>query len=565
MSTFRSLFLLFFLFCAHVLYAQKPSITPVPVQPLPPPQPIVQPVPFVRPATDSMKKIEILQGVQRMGWKKIDSLTELQTLAGNVRIRQGTTFFSCDSCVINQRTRVFEAFGKVHINDADTAHVYSDYLQYFIDKRLAFLKRNVKMTDGKGELTTNDLEYDVSTKIGIYRNGGKVVNGKTTLTSKEGYYYSDIHDVYFKKSVDLKDPAYVLKTDSLLYNTETEIARFMAQTFVRDSSGRTLITKEGFYDLKHKRTELGSNPVIQDKSLIITGKDIISNDSTGMTIITNNAVIRDTAEGRTVMAGQIFIDNKNESFLAIRKPVMIIKQDNDTIYLAADTLFSAKLTDLYKAIDTAAAKDTLKGVQVLNLDKVKNKDAKDSSNRYFEAFRNVRIFNDSLQARSDSLFYSLKDSVFRLFQNPVVWTNKSQIKGDTIYLFTKNKKADRLQVFENSLLINEVQPEIYNQVKSTRMDGYFIEGNIDSVRAKGSAETIYYIQDQDSAFLGINQSTCDILDIYFASQELRKVVFRSTVKGTMWPMRQKTPQEMRLTNFQWLEDRRPKTKFELFE
>jgi len=53
--------------------------------------------------------------------------------------------------------------------------------------------------------------------------------------------------------------------------------------------------------------------------------------------------------------------------------------------------------------------------------------------------------------------------------------------------------------------------------------------------------------------------------VYFQNNELSKVVFRSQVKGTLWPIRQKSPSEMRLKNFQWLEAKRPKTKYELFE
>ena len=97
------------------------------------------------------------------------------------------------------------------------------------------------------------------------------------------------------------------------------------------------------------------------------------------------------------------------------------------------------------------------------------------------------------------------------------------------------------------------------------MDGYFKEGALDSVRASGLAECIYYIQDEDSAYTGINESKSDILDVYFANQQLQKVVFRSAVSGTIWPIKQKDPKEMRLQNFRWLDARRPKTKFELFE
>ena len=134
-----------------------------------------------------------------------------------------------------------------------------------------------------------------------------------------------------------------------------------------------------------------------------------------------------------------------------------------------------------------------------------------------------------------------------------------------MYVFTKNKKAHRFEVFENSFMINESDPELYSQVKSTRMDGFFKDGSLDSMRARGFAECIYYIQDEDSAYTGINETKCDIMDVFFRDQQLHKVVFRSGVTGTIWPIRQKNPKEMRLTNFEWLESRRPKTKFELFE
>ena len=508
---------------------------------------------------DTTRTVEILPGVRKLEYRKVDSVTELQILAGNVKLRQGNSLFYCDSCVINKRLNLFEAFGNVHINDADTTDVYSGYLRYLTDKKIAYLTKNVILTDGKGKLTTNDLEYDLNTKVGIYKNGGTVFNKKTVLTSEEGYYYADLKDIYFKKNVVLKDPAYHLTSDSLLYNTETETARFIAETFIIDSSKRTIRTREGFYNLKSGKAEFGQRPVVQDGKTQATADKMYSDDSTGMTQLIGRAIIIDTAENRTVIADEIFFNRKNKSFLATKKPLMIIKQDEDSVFVAADTLFSAPLTELYGIKDSTQQKDTLKGVMVVDTKK------KDSTNRYFEAFRHVRIFTDSLQAVCDSMFYSFKDSVFRLFQNPVVWSNENQVTGDTIFLFTKNKKADKMKVYENSMLVNKVEPEVFNQVKSTRIDAYFTNGGIDSVRATGFAECIYYIQDEDSAFTGINQSQSDLMDIYFKEKELQRVVFRSAVKGTIWPIRQKTPQEMRLPGFNWLEEKRPKTRYELFE
>lgn len=515
------------------------------------------------PNADSSLLVEILPGVRKLEFRKINDSTQLQILAGNVKLKQGTSLFFCDSCVINNNTNTFEAWGNVHINDADTANIYSNHLRYLINKRLAYLDGGVRLTDGKGTLTTPDLEYDMTTDIGIYKKGGKVVNKKTVLTSQEGYYYAGLRDVYFKKNVVLNDPAYKITTDSLLYNTQSQTARFIAQTLIKDSTGRIIETKEGFYNIATGKAEFGGRPIIKDGKLTITANKIINDDSTGISQARGNVIIIDSVQKTTILAGEVYRDNKNDRILATRKPLMIIKQDNDSIYVTADTLFSARLSDLYSSKDSLT-KDTVKGTKVVDIKNVKDNN-KDSTNRYFEAYRNVRIFSDSMQAISDSMFYSFRDSTFRLFQKPVVWAKESQITGDTIYMFTKNKKADKLEVFENSFMVNRIDPEVYNQVKATRMDGYFKDGQLDSVRAAGIAEAIYYIQDDDSAYTGINESTCDIIDIYFGKETLEKVVLRSNVSGTIWPMKQKDPKNMRLTNFIWLEDRRPKTKYDLFE
>jgi lipopolysaccharide transport protein LptA len=629
-----------------------------------------------RTAEDSTKKVHVLNNTRSLVLQTIDDSTKLTIVTGDVKLRQGTALIYCDSCVINDRTKVFEAWGKVHINDADTAHIYANHLRYLSLQKLAYLDGNVKLTDGQATLSTPDLEYDMQTNVGTYKNGGKVVNKKSVLTSQEGYYYTDLKDVYFKKNVYLKDPAYNIETDSLLYNTTTQTTRFISQTTIKDSSGRIIKTREGFYNQQTGKAEFGQNSEIRDGARIIRGGRIAFDDSTGIYQVERNAIIIDTAQGTTIIGGLIFQNKKTEAVLATRKPLMIIRQEKDSIYITADTLFSARLSDMVvkqkpstadtvktrrfiraarkdtsanKTIDTTSTRDLANGLvnadslatgadgdnnlalitadslpntvhdsliaetiakpdttvkvkreeiaavsqsdslrskvdtlltqniidklnhkESLAVDTVKGVKAvavneKDSTNRYFEAYSHVRIFSDSLQSVCDSLFYSFKDSIFRLYKDPVVWAQNSQITGDTILLFTKNKKADKVEAIENSFLVNRVENDVYNQIKSSRMDGWFVDGSIDSVRAKAYAECIYYIQDEDSAYTGINQSQCDIIDIYFEDKQLEKVVFRSQVTGTLWPINQKTPGEMQLPNFRWLEERRPKTKFEMFE
>jgi len=196
----------------------------------------------------------------------------------------------------------------------------------------------------------------------------------------------------------------------------------------------------------------------------------------------------------------------------------------------------------------------------------------DSTLRYILAYHHVRIFSDSLQAVADSMYYSTQDSVFRLFYNPIAWGNGNyQITGDTMYVYTKNKKMNRLYVFENGLAINKVGTNFYNQIKGTTINSYFKDGQVDYMRAKGNAESIYYVQDDNRAYTGVNKAHADIIDMIFGpkddttGRELRKVVLRNDAEGSMIPFKKVNFDDMRLRGFKWQEARRPKTKEELFE
>lgn len=509
--------------------------------------------------TDSLKVVEILSA-NRYGYAKKDSLTELLLLVGKVALKQEGTIFYADSAVYNRKAKIVEAFKNVHINDRDSIHAYSDYLLYHTDTKVAFLNKNVRLTDGKSTLYTEELQYDVNPRVGVYRQGGRVVNGTSVLTSEEGTYYADLKDFYFKEDVKLKDPQYFLESDSLLYNTNSEIATFISETYIEDSAKRTILTSEGYYDLKNKNASFGKRPVIHDGPMVIIADQVDTDDYTGVSILTGNAIFRDTAEGLSVLSNSIVSNRNTGSMIATQKPLMIITQDKDSTFISADTLYSGRLSEL-PVISDSLVVDTPQ--VAAKISPIRDTVSNDSADRFFRAYHNVKIFSDSLQAVADSLFYSGKDSIFRLFTDPIVWSGSSQVTGDTIYMYTKNKKPHQLYVFENGLMVNKTGDDMYNQIKGNRLYGYFTEGEIDNIRAKGNAESIYYAKDEEEKLIGINKATSDIIDMRFKNKELNKVVFISAVTGKMLPFRQATEEDRRLRSFMWHEKRRPKSKFEL--
>ena len=506
------------------------------------------------------KKIDILFA-ERMNIRQSDSGGQLISYAGKVKMKQGKTFIYADSIVLNQKENIVEAFGSVHINDADSVHTYADYLQYLGNFKKAYLKKNVKLTDGKGVLTTNELEYDVNTKIGTYLNGGKVINGKTKLTSKEGYYYGETKDVYFKKNVILNNPDYKINTDTLLYNTYTTIATFVTQTNI-ETNGRKVKTKDGFYDLKNKKAFLAKRPVIEDSASILKANEIEFNDSTGISVCTNDVVYisKDKKNGYNLIANRLETNSKKNSFVATQSPILLIKQNKDSVFIRADTLQSAKLSDLLKTKQVRNLRDSSNNK--INWLIPKPKDT--ANDKYFEAYHHVRIFSDSMQAIGDSLFYSLQDSTFRLFKNPVVWAQENQITGDTIYLFLENKKPQKIAVIDNAMTINKAAQNYFNQMSGKTIIANFIKGEMSFMRCKGSpANNIYYGTDEQRKFFGVNQSTADVIDIYFNENKPQRVVFRNQLQGTTYPMGQINHDELKVRNFKWLNEKRPKSVFEI--
>lgn len=613
--------------------------------------------------TDTVREFEIIRGPS-MRTIRIDSLTTLQTIAGGAIIKQETTLFTSDSAVINPTTHIVEAFGNVHINQADSVQTYSDYLKYIGLEKTAYLKRNVKLTDKKGTLFTQDLDYNLNTGIGNYHNGGKVINRGNTITSSEGTYYADTKDVYFRNNVDVTGPKNRIKADSLIYNMRTEVVAFTGNTNIKNKEV-DIVTTQGTYDLKSGNAFFTSRTSVKDSSgRIYIANSMAIEDKSGNAQLEGNAIVKDSANGFIVTGNQIFLNKKNNSFLATRKPVMIIKQKDDSTYIAADTLFSG-LTSFVKNNDMVLQKDSVvKDSMQINIDADSSKtlqprdsisnfkpgnvsdstknimhiidsvkshrrdvlskaainpngnqqlidsskiispeknvsptdssfidssgivltpaigdsiqsdnkllkvtvNKSDSAERYFLAFHHVKIFNDSLQSICDSLFFSARDSVFRLFYDPVVWSGRSQVTGDTIFLYTKNEKPVLLYVFEKGMIVNKTTQGFYNQIAGKTINGYFVDGKIDYMRVKGSqSESIYYAQDDDSAYIGMNRATGDVIDLYFKSDDLIKVLFVNDVKGKMYPMREIPEEEKKLKNFIWLDDKRPKNRLELFE
>nr|WP_255670484.1 OstA-like protein [Mucilaginibacter sp. UR6-11] len=117
--------------------------------------------------------------------------------------------------------------------------------------------------------------------------------------------------------------------------------------------------------------------------------------------------------------------------------------------------------------------------------------------RIVRAYNHTKIFKSDLQAKADSMFYASSDSTIRMYVNPMIWTQASQLSGDTINLQMKNKKLDNLDMYPAAFIVNIEKKDstFYNQFGGKRMHGTFKNGKLNSFAIIGNAETIYFKRD----------------------------------------------------------------------
>ncbi len=165
--------------------------------------------------------------------QKADYMEFDQDIAGgayrlikNVEFKHEGALMYCDSAYFYTQSNSLDAFSRVHINQADTMHLYGQFLHYDGNTRIAKVRRNVKLVGRNTELTTTALDFDLGKNVGYYTNHADIISGDNNLSSQTGYYYSNQQMYFFRDSVILRNPEYTMYSDTLNYNTNYKSCLF---------------------------------------------------------------------------------------------------------------------------------------------------------------------------------------------------------------------------------------------------------------------------------------------------------------------------------------------------
>jgi lipopolysaccharide export system protein LptA len=297
-----------------------------------------------------------------------------------------------------------------------------------------------------------------------------------------------------------------------------------------------LYCESGWYDTKNKKTRIWDNAIIDNKQQIITGDSLYYEETTGYGEAFRNTSIADTNSNIIVKGNYAWYYKTPERFTVTDSAMFIQIDRQDSLFLHADTI---------SAITVA--------------------DTTPDGYRLMRAYYGCRIFSKDLQAKCDSLSYSFQDSVIRLYVAPVLWSQENQLTSDSMAIFTKNRQAERMELFNSAFVSSQVDSLRFNQVKGRNLSGYFRDNELYRINIDGNGESIYYLVDEKNQFLGMNTTRCSSFEILVEDGKITVITELGSPEGVIDPPSLSDEDNPRLKGFNWFDGLRPKRVLDIFK
>lgn len=468
--------------------------------------------------------VEVIN-VDNLSYKKIDG-KKVRILVGNVAFQKDSMIFKCDSAIQFIDDEMIYAYRNVRFNQGDTLKLTGDELTYDDTKEFVEIKgETVVMTDSKMNLRTTALYYDMLNKVAYYVDSAYITDADNKLWSQKGYYYTQSKNMFFKTRVRLQNPEYDVKTDTLGYNVATENSSFKGPSHITTKDGDYIYCENGVFESQGNQVRLGKNSFIRTDGQFLYGDSLYYSSATQKGYAYKHARLIDTTKSFEISGNYAEYDRKDDSYLVTDSLLMVQYDGSDTVYLTSDTL---KLF-----YDSSRTK------------------------RIALAYKNVRIYSAGYQAVCDSMAYHSTDSMVEYFGKPVFWMDSFQVSSQFIKMFMKDGDVDRILLNTNAILGQKHEFAMFDQIGGDSMTAFFKKGKIRKVDVHSSSKAIYYLLEEDSALVGVNEVESKRAQIRFKENNIEKLSFIQESSSYVTPAKSVSPLSLRLTGFTWRGIERP--------
>lgn len=499
--------------------------------------------------------------------------------------------------------------------------------RYVLNEKTAYFYENVRASDDDFTLMGDSLTYNTITQETRFLSPVRIIKDTSNIYSEKGWFDLDdkigdfiSHAQYLsgKTRASADTISYDGKTDQITLKTKDGRSEYISQNdtaFAKiihyDKKNETFtLTDNGHY--KSKTNEVKGDKIYYNKTtekFKVTGRSIVSDppmlieadtldyDKVIKYGVANGHVIwQDTSAKTAIHADHVIYEGNINKLLATNdksRPLFTTLVENDTLFMRADTLksfrtFKERLILPDKNAKRRANQNKLsKGKSEINFsgtqisesttvitDSLQN-NAVDTiitdtiftgiidTFDFFVAYHKVRIFKSDLQAVCDSLVFSKKDSIFTLHQQPHAWSDSSQISGDTLNIFLKSKKLDKLTVNSQAAILNSTDYIFFNQIQGRYIEAFFKDSKINKMYVDGNAKIVYYLTNENKEYSGVNTTEASRMTFHFDKSKVTDIYNYIEPKSLVYPMKTTDHESIKIKGFKWNPNIRPISKFDL--
>ncbi len=460
-----------------------------------------------------------------------EKLPGATVLLGNVFIKHEGISLQCKKAVHYTKENYIKAYGNVILKQGDTITQRSEYTEYNGNTNKALSWGNVIIKDPKMTLSTDTLQFDRSKQVLFYRTGAKIRDSINVLTSTTGNYYMQNNKFQAISNVIITNPDYVLESNHLDYYTNSGKAYLYGASTIK-SKNNYISCEKGFYDTNQNISHFTKNALIIYKDREIKADSLYYDRNKGFASATKHIIITDTISNMVIKGDYAEYFEKLDSAFVIDKAVAITNTNVDSLFIHGDTLLLTGKPE----------------------------------KRVIRAFHHVKFFKSDMSGKCDSIHSNQENGLTQMFNNPVLWSNESQITGDSIQLIsnTETEKLDSLKVLQNSFMIQKDSMG-FNQIKGRNILGKFIDNDLQIINVIGNGEIIHFVRNSNKELIGIEKTSCSSINFLLKDGAIQQAKFLTKPEGETYPP-SKLPENVRkLRGFVWRGDERPLNKDDIFK
>ena len=429
----------------------------------------------------------------------------------------------CNQALVYFKENFVKAFGDVLVQQGDTIEMRSNYGEYNGESSLAFAAGNVTLKEPASSLESDTLYFDRVKQQAYYTSGGTVRDTSSVLTSRIGTLYTEQKKYEFSGSVVIENPEYTVRSPRLDFYSESGLAFLYGESQI-ESPSSTIYCQRGYYNTRSNRGHFVKNSRVDYNQRILYGDSIYFDRPSGYASATNNIKLIDSTNNMVVRGHYAEVFKPQDSVYITNRALAISVQEQDSIYIHADTL---RVTG-------------------------------PSEQRVIRGFHDARMFKpgkslaDRTSGRCDSIIVFQDRGLTKMIGRPILWTGDQQITGDTIHLIQDrvNNELDSLLVFDNAFMIQE-DPDGFNQVKGAQLVGRFTQNKLDTIDIIKNSQVVYYSRDDQNKLVGINNTVASSMQLYINEQKIKGIRFINKVPGKVYPTSEFPENARILPGFNW--------------